>query len=155
MERTRVMALDLGSVRIGVAVAAAGVATPLCTLKRTKDRQGLHREIRNLVDEWEVAHVIVGLPLSLSGRRGPAAQNAETEIAELRATLGVPVEAYDERFSTVSADRSLKATSMNGQARRGVIDQVAAAVMLQAWLDSQTAANDAAGAELAAPEPGS
>ena len=81
------------------------------------------------------AVVVVGLPLSLDGTRGPAAQAAALEIAELTEVLPVPVETYDERLTTVTADRSLSQQGLRGPARRRVVDKVAAAVMLQAWLD--------------------
>jgi putative Holliday junction resolvase len=77
----------------------------------------------------------VGLPLSLDGSIGPAAQAALAEADELAAATGLPVETWDERLTTVTADRDLKAMRLKAPARRKVVDQVAAAVMLQAWLD--------------------
>ena len=81
--------------------------------------------------------VVVGLPVGLSGRLGPAAREALEEIEALAQLLGVPVEAYDERLTTVSAERSLRAAGLDAGGRRQVVDKVAAAVMLQAWLDSR------------------
>ena len=133
----RVLALDLGSKRIGVAVCDAGgrLASPLTVLERTGDRGRDHLRIAALVAEEEAEHVLVGLPLLLNGDEGPAAQGAREEVSELTAVLGVPVTVHDERFTTVTAHRLLAEGGLDSRARRKVIDQAAAAVMLQAWLD--------------------
>jgi putative Holliday junction resolvase len=133
----RALGIDLGSKRIGIAVSdsAGSVATPIETLQRSRDRAGDHRRIAELVAEWECEVVVVGLPLSLDGSIGPAAEAAIAETAELHDTVRVPVETYDERLTTVTADRSLMQMNLNAGARRRMVDQVAAAVMLQAWLD--------------------
>ena len=88
-----------------------------------------------LVADLEADVVVVGLPLSLDGHIGPAARAAAAEVAELADVLPVPVETYDERLTTVTADRSLSQLGLGGRARRRVVAKVAAAVMLQAWLD--------------------
>ena len=85
---------------------------------------------------------MVGLPLSLDGSVGPAAAAALAEVERLGATTELPVDTYDERFTTVTADRHLRAQNMKGRARRQVIDQVAAAVMLQSWLDGRPRPTD-------------
>jgi putative Holliday junction resolvase len=133
----RVLALDLGTRRIGVAVSdrSGTLATPLTVLQRSGDRARDHRAIRDLVVEEEAERVIVGLPLSLDGSVGPAAQGAIAEAEALASVVGVPVETFDERLTTVSADRDLMALRMRAEARRRVVDKVAAAVMLQTWLD--------------------
>ncbi len=84
-----------------------------------------------------MGRIVVGLPLSLDGSVGPAAAAALAEADRLRATTDLPVDTYDERFTTVTADRNLMERKMKADARRRVIDKVAAAVMLQAWLDGQ------------------
>ena len=139
MNPGRVLGLDLGARRVGVAVSDSErrVATPLEVVTREKRQDAYRRQVRRLVEEWEATLVVVGLPRSLSGALGPAAKAALAEIAALRATLPVPVETYDERLSTVTAERSLVAQGLRGPARRQVIDQVAAAVVLQGWLDGQ------------------
>jgi putative Holliday junction resolvase len=81
---------------------------------------------------------VVGLPLSLSGRPGPAATRALDEVEALRRALGVPVEVIDERFSTVAATASLRAGGRPSRRHRPVIDQTAAAVFLQVWLDRRS-----------------
>lgn len=133
----RALGLDLGSRRIGVSVSdsAGTVATPVETLERSARPDDDHRSIAGLVAEWEAEIVVVGLPLSLDGTTGPAARSVLDEAARLAETLAVPVVTHDERLSTVSAERSLVAQRMAGPARRRVVDQLAAAVILQAWLD--------------------
>lgn len=133
----RALGVDLGSRRVGIAVSDSNgsLATPLKTLQRTNDTAELHRRISQVVAEWEVETVVVGLPLGLDGSVGAAAAAALEEVEMLRATVGVPVETYDERLTTVTAERSLMEMNLNATARRRVVDQVAAAVMLQAWLD--------------------
>lgn len=131
----RVLGLDLGSRRIGVAVSAGTIATPHSVLERSTDRATDHAAIAALVEEVEAERVVVGLPLSLDGNMGPAATAAAEEAEALGDVLAVPVETYDERLTTVTADRSLSSLGLSGQARRRVVDKVAAAVMLQAWLD--------------------
>jgi putative holliday junction resolvase len=104
-------------------------------LQRRKTREEDHVAIAALVTELEGERVVVGLPLSLDGSMGPAATSAAEEASALGDVVGVPVETYDERLTTVTADRSLTSLGLPGQARRRVVDKVAAAVMLQAWLD--------------------
>ena len=131
----RVLGLDLGTRRIGVAVSAGTVATPHSVLERAADHAADHAAVAALVDELGAERVVVGLPLSLDGKMGPAARAAAEEADALGDVLAVPVETYDERLTTVTADRSLSSLGLKGQARRRVVDKVAAAVMLQAWLD--------------------
>jgi putative Holliday junction resolvase len=137
----RALGLDLGARRIGVAISDSEgrVATPIATLERSssKDRSADHRAIAELVAEWGAEIVAVGLPLSLDGSIGPAAEGVLAEVAELAQVLAVPVETVDERFTTVTADQQLKASGVRGRDRSKVIDQTAAAVLLQAWLDGQ------------------
>jgi putative Holliday junction resolvase len=136
---TRVLALDLGSKRIGVAVSDAGgvLATPRTTVERSGDAARDHRRIADLVAEEEAGTVVVGLPLSLDGNTGPAAAAVLAEVAELAAVLAVPVVTHDERLTTVTAHEQLRAAGMSGRRRRTVVDQQAAAVLLQSWLDAQ------------------
>jgi putative Holliday junction resolvase len=142
MAGMRMLGLDLGSKRIGVALSdsAGTVATPYEVVHRSGDRQRDHRTIKALAVEAEVEGLVVGLPLSLDGSMGPAAKAAAAEAIELGATTGLPVETYDERLTTVTAERSLMAQNLDAKARRKVVDKVAAAVILQAWLDSRPAA---------------
>ena len=133
----RVLGLDLGSKRIGVAVSdrSGTIASPLTVLQRSGSQKADHARIAALVAEEEVERVVVGLPLSLDGSVGPAARAARAETDVLAAVLPVPVESLDERLTTVTADRSLMEARMRAEDRRRVVDKVAAAVMLQTWLD--------------------
>jgi len=133
----RVVALDLGSRRIGVAVSdpTGTLASPYQVLERSGDPAADHAAIANIVGEVGAERVVVGLPLSLDGHEGAAAQLARTESEALAAVLAVPVELHDERLTTVAADRSLQRSGKGGRARRKVVDQAAATVLLQSWLD--------------------
>ena len=124
----RVIGLDLGSKRVGVAVGDTDtrVATPVSVLPRTADLVADRRKVAELVAEWEA---------SLDGSMGPAARAAETEIAALAAALAVPVIAHDERLSTVSAHHALARAGQSSRDRRERVDAVAASVFLQDWLD--------------------
>jgi putative holliday junction resolvase len=137
----RALGLDLGSKRIGVAVSdrSGTVATPLLVVHRTRSRRNDHDAIARLVRDEEAELVVVGLPLHLSGASGSAARAARTEAEQLATVVGVPVEMHDERLTTVTAERSMKQAGMRAGARRAVVDKVAAAVMLQSWLDGRAA----------------
>lgn len=136
-DRGRVIGLDLGRRRIGVAVCDDGrtVATPLTTVKRVGDRPVEHAEIAGLLTETGATMLVVGLPLSLDGSEGPAARAVLAEVRALRKGLGVPVETQDERLTTVTGAESLAAGGVAERDRRPVIDQVAASILLQAWID--------------------
>ena len=140
----RALGLDLGERRIGVAVGDSDgrVATPLTVLKRSGDRAADYRAVAALVAEWEAGIVVVGMPYSLDGTQGPAARAAADEAARLGAVLDVPVETYDERLTTVTAERRLAEQGLTGRRRRALVDQVAASVILQAWLDTQREVKD-------------
>jgi putative holliday junction resolvase len=135
---TRALGLDLGSRRIGVALSdsAGMVATPYDVLTRAGDRTRDHGRIAELVDEAGAEVVVVGLPLSLDGSIGPAARSVLDETDELRARLLVGVITWDERLSTIEAKQRLRAAGVKGRKGRRVVDQVAATVILQSWLDA-------------------
>lgn len=136
----RVVALDLGSRRIGVAYSDSRrtIASPWGTIERSGDTRRDRAAIVDAVQEIGASVVVVGLPLSLSGAAGPAARSAleETEaLGTALAPLSVTVETADERFTTTDAQRALTASGRKGKAARQVIDSAAAMVLLQAWLD--------------------
>jgi putative Holliday junction resolvase len=139
----RVLGVDLGSKRIGLALSDPGrhIASPLGVLQRAKAQVDDHHSILTAARENEAVAIVVGLPISLSGDLGPAARAALTEIAALQELAGpdLPVTAADERLTTVTAERSLREARLGRDARRAVVDKVAAAVMLQAWLESNSA----------------
>jgi putative Holliday junction resolvase len=141
----RVVGIDLGSRRIGVAVSDPGgrLASPVQVLNRSGDLEQDRRALAGLIAELGAERVVVGLPLSLDGSVGPAAQAALDEVDAMGAHLDVPVETYDERFTTVTADQRLMDQNKNARQRRQSIDMAAAAVLLQAWLDGQPSRPDA------------
>jgi len=137
----RSLGVDVGSVRIGVACSDPDgiLATPVETVRR--DRSGRHvRRLAALAAELEAVEIIVGLPRTLADRTGPAAQDA-IELAETLATrvAPIPVRLADERLTTVSAQRSLRAAGVRSKDQRAVIDQAAAVAILQSWLDERRA----------------
>ncbi|MEZ0353155.1 Holliday junction resolvase RuvX [Mycobacterium sp. pR1184] len=151
--RGRRLGIDVGSVRIGVAASDPDciLATPLETVRR--DRSGKHvRRLAELVSELEAVEVVVGLPRTLADRTGPSALDA-IEMAEAlaevlaRGAAPVPVRLADERLTTVSAQRALRAAGVRAKEQRAVIDQAAAVAILQSWLDQRraTLAQSAAG----------
>jgi putative Holliday junction resolvase len=140
--RGRSLGIDVGSVRIGVAVSDPDgiLATPVETVRR--DRSGKHlRRLAQLAAELEAVEVVVGLPRTLADRTGPSAQDA-IELAETLARRidPIPVRLADERLSTVSAQRSLRAAGVRAKQQRAVIDQAAAVAILQSWLDQRRGA---------------
>jgi putative holliday junction resolvase len=134
----RAVGVDLGSKRVGIALSdrSGTIATPFSVLQRSGSIARDHRAIAELVAEEEADVVVVGLPLEMSGATGRAAQAAIAEAERLTTVVDVPVLTFDERRTTVTADAALMEMKMNAQARRRVIDKVAAAVMLQHWLDA-------------------
>jgi putative Holliday junction resolvase len=133
----RVIGLDLGSRRIGVAVTDSDqrVATGVTFIGRDGGQVRVRRAVAAVVAEYEAVGVVVGLPRSLSGALGPAARQAQAEIIALRGLLDVPVESVDERFTTVTAAAGLRAAGRPARRQRSLVDQTAAAVALQSWLD--------------------
>ena len=133
----RVLGVDLGSKRIGIAVSdrSGTIASPLTVVQRSGSVARDHQVIAKLVEEEEAEAVVVGLPLNMNGTAGPAAQAAMKEAKALATVVNVPVHTSDERRTTVTADRAMIEAGMNAQARRKVVDKVAAAVLLQHWLD--------------------
>jgi len=134
----RALGLDLGSKRVGVAIGdrTGTIASPLQVLHRSGSVRRDHEAIATLVIHEEAVIVVVGLPLNMNGSSGPAAQAAIDEAAALATVVGVPVVTFDERRTTVTADQAMMEANMRAQARRKIVDKIAAAVMLQNWLDA-------------------
>jgi putative holliday junction resolvase len=139
----RALGVDLGSKRIGIAVSdrSGTIASPLLVLQRSKSRRHDLTEIARLAVEHEVEAIVVGLPLSMSGEMGPAAKAAASEAERLATFVDVPVVTHDERLTTVSADRSMRDASLRAPERRQRVDKVAAAIILQSWLDARGSGN--------------
>jgi putative holliday junction resolvase len=134
----RVLGIDLGSRRIGVAVSdGLGItAQPRATIAR----HGGARDIESIaaaVKDAGADRIVLGLPLDPEGQEGPAAQRARAFGGKLSAALGLPVELVDESYSTVEAESVLLAADVSRKRRKQVVDKLAAAVILQRWLDGQ------------------
>jgi putative Holliday junction resolvase len=139
----RRLAVDVGSVRVGVALSDPGpvLATPLVTLSRDSRSGSDLDRLAGLVAEHKVVEVVVGLPRTLAARHGTAAEIAAAYAADLRARVEpIPVRLGDERLTTVSASRMLSERGVRGKRQRAVVDQAAAVEILQAWLDARAAA---------------
>ncbi|GFJ88042.1 Holliday junction resolvase RuvX [Phytohabitans rumicis] len=139
------MGVDVGTVRVGVAICDPDgiLATPLVTLKRdlNADIDAVPSdifELARLVDAYQIVEVVVGLPVTLAGKEGPAAVQVRAYVERLgRAIAPVPVRLADERMSTVAATRRLAERGVRGKRQRAVVDQAAAVEILQGWLDAQ------------------
>ena len=134
----RALGLDLGSKRVGVAIGdrTGTIASPLQVLQRSGSIKRDHQAIAQIVIDEEADIVVVGLPLNMNGSSGRAAQAAIDEAAGLATVVGVPVVTFDERRTTVTADQAMMEFKMRAEARRRIVDKIAAAVMLQNWLDA-------------------
>jgi putative Holliday junction resolvase len=137
----RRLGIDLGTVRTGIAVAHAEVpvATPLCTITH-KSLPEIITKVAELIAREEIAEVIVGMPLELSGREGDSARRVRVFAKALNQQTRVPVRLWDERLSTAAADRSLRTQNVRASDRRRMVDQVAATLLLQSYLDQLVAA---------------
>jgi len=127
----RLLGVDLGRVRIGVALAdeLLRTARPLTTLQRRSDRADAEA-LRDLAQEWEVSQIVVGLPLNMDDSEGPSARLARTFAGHVERTTGLPVALFDDR---------LRSQGFSGKDRRARVDAEAAAVILQGWLDGRDA----------------
>ena len=133
----RVLALDHGTRRVGVAVSDSVrmTAQPHGTLDR--DDPELLNRLREMVDDLDVDEIVVGLPVSLDGTEGPSAIAARAFAGEVGAATGHEVVLHDERFSTATAERILLEADVRRKKRKDVRDRLAAAVFLQSYLDAQ------------------
>jgi putative Holliday junction resolvase len=133
----RVLGIDHGDVRIGVAMSdeTAFLASPLCVLDSTN--AGLDRIVA-LIAEHAVEKIVVGLPRNMDGSYGSATEKVRKFIEKLKTKTDVSVFEWDERLSTVSAHNALREAGLNGKKRKGVVDKVAAQIILQNYLDAQS-----------------
>lgn len=139
--RGRRVGVDVGSVRIGVAVSDPDgiLATPVETVRRDKTDRHLRR-LTQLIGELEAVEVVVGLPRTLADRTGPSAQDAIELAEDLRRRVApTPVRMADERLTTVTAQRSLREAGVRARGQKAMIDQAAAVGILQSWLDQRRA----------------
>jgi putative Holliday junction resolvase len=138
------LGVDVGSVRVGVAACDPDgiLASPLSTVSRDSterdDPPSDIAEIARLVREYDAVEVVVGLPVNLAGKEGPAAVATRQYAERLKTAVDpVPVRMVDERMSTVAAARRLSERGVRGKRQRAVVDQAAAVEILQGWLDTQ------------------
>lgn len=137
---TRALGIDHGEARIGLAISdeLGMLAHPLETIT-VKDAEPLAR-IAAVVAEKSVTHIVIGLPKNMDGTAGPAAQKVREFADKLRERVACPIQLWDERLTTVAAQRALHEAGRNTKQSRAVIDQAAAQIILQAWLDAQSMA---------------
>lgn len=133
----RVLGIDLGQERVGLAISdQSGIlAQPLAVLPAREDV--LWPRLQAVVEEFGVTAVVVGLPLNMNGSRGPQAERAELFAREAEERLHLPVHLWDERLTTRVAERALIETGLSRRRRHGIVDKVAAVIILQGYLDRQ------------------
>ena len=138
MARGRRLGIDVGAVRVGVALGDPDgvLAMPFVTVARDAAHGTDLTTIAGLVAEHEVVGIVVGLPRTLAGREGPAAEAARAFGTALAGRVPIPVEYSDERLTTVMATRQMRESGRKGRRQRAVVDQVAAVAILQGWLDA-------------------
>ncbi len=131
---SRIMAVDLGSARTGIAVSdeLGMLAQPWKTLP---GGDASLEAVVGVADELKPARILVGLPRNMDGTYGPAAEASRAFAENLRARVSCPVDLWDERLTTVAAQRALRESGRKARDQRGVVDQVAAQILLQSWLD--------------------
>lgn len=133
----RYMGLDVGDKTIGVAISdeLGMVATPLTVIRRSTSVKKDIAEIKKLAEAYQVGVIVVGLPLMLAGTVGVQAEKAKEFVEALKPHVKVPVELWDERLTTVEVERILIEADQSRENRKAVVDKLAAAVMLQSYLN--------------------
>jgi putative Holliday junction resolvase len=143
-EAPRTCALDLGGVRIGVAIDdELGLYAHPRGVLDGKDRGALMRTLKELAIEESIGRFIVGLPLDMKGGEGDSAKKARAIAQEIANATGLDIELWDERLTTVEARRALAASEVHGKKAKARIDEASAVTILQAWLDQRQKARDA------------
>ncbi|MBE5023918.1 Holliday junction resolvase RuvX [Olsenella sp. DSM 107455] len=134
----RVLALDIGEVRVGVAVSDPGarVASPVCVLPAA---EVLAHAVtfRRVLEDWEPDLLVCGLPRTLAGEEGPQAERIRAQAEKIARSCGLPLEFADERLSSAEAKRILREQGLSERSMRGRVDSVAASLFLQSWLDAR------------------
>ncbi len=134
----RIMALDLGDTRTGIAICdpTERVASPVCVLP-TAEILANAATWRRTLEDWEPEMFLFGLPLTMSGERGPQAETIAQRAQDIANRAGLPLQYSDERLSSVSAKRILREKGMSEKDMRGKVDMIAASIFLQSWLDAR------------------
>lgn len=134
----RILALDIGETRVGVAVCDPGerVASPVMVLPAA-EVLSCAKPFQRVLEDWEPELLLCGLPYTMSGEEGPQAARIRTAAKTISDACGVPHEFADERLSSQEAKRSLREKGLTERAMRGKIDMIAASLFLQAWLDAR------------------
>ena len=132
----RIMALDVGSRTIGIACSDALLMTAqgIETIRRTSLENDFNR-LRELISEYEVHELVVGMPKNMNGTKGDRAEKTEEFVEKMKAVIDLSVTFWDERLSTFMAERQIIAADVSRKKRKGVIDKMAAVVILQGYLD--------------------
>ena len=132
----RIMSLDVGSRTIGIACSDALLMTAqgIETIRRTSLEKDFNR-LQELIAEYEVHELVVGMPKNMNGTKGERAEKTEEFVEKLKEVIDLPVSYWDERLSTVMAERQLIAADVSRKKRKSVIDKMAAVVILQGYLD--------------------
>lgn len=134
----RVLALDIGEVRIGIAVSDpdARVASPVCVLP-AQEVLAHAGTFRRVLEDWEPDLLVCGMPRTLAGEEGPQASRIKEQALKISKTCGLPLEFADERLSSTEAKRILREQGLSERSMRGKVDMVAASLFLQSWLDAR------------------
>ena len=145
----RILAIDLGDRRIGLAVGDALQITAhgLPTVERRNKREDLNY-IKSLAKKHDVGLILLGHPINMDGSRGPAAEKAERFAAAIERHIGIPVKLWDERLTTLEADELLRQAGMKHEERKQRVDQMAARLILQSYLDAERLKTDRRAAQV-------
>jgi len=136
----RILALDHGSVRIGIALSDEMeiIAQPHGFLP-AEPEAGFMARLKEIATDQQVGRIVVGMPRNMDGSYGPAADRVREFVARLAEAVSVPITVWDERLTSAQANRALVAANVRRNERRNKVDQIAAAILLQSYLDSRTA----------------
>ena len=136
----RILALDIGQTRIGVAVSdpAERVASPVCVLPAAEVEANA-KSWKRVLEDWEPELLLSGLPYTMAGEEGPQAARIREVAGHIAQAADLPLEFTDERLSSAEAKRSLRESGLTEREMRGKVDMIAASVFLQAWLDARRA----------------
>ncbi len=139
----RVLALDIGEVRVGIAVSdpSGRVASPVCVLP-AQEVLAHAVTFRRVLEDWEPDLLLSGRPMTMAGEEGPQAERVMGQARDIARACGLPLEFADERLSSAEAKRILREQGLNERSMRGKVDMVAASLFLQSWLDSRVDATD-------------